>query len=62
MGSIGWDEWSYSEIMSMHGIELDACHVNDEDHDCDYTQPDEYIDVCRRCFGSGCNYCLMCSY
>lgn len=36
-----WDQWSHSEIMSMHGVELDEIHEEeyadfyfDEDEEC----------------------------
>lgn len=59
MSSAYWAQMSHSEIMSMHGIELDLLH--DEDDDFDYSEEEtEYeCDRCPRCSGSGCNYCLM---
>lgn len=62
MSSAYWDQWDHSEIMSMHGVEMDECDDNDEDYDCDSVDHECEEDCCPRCSGSGCNYCLMCSY
>lgn len=34
----------------------------DEIEDCLQQLENEEINTCPRCFGGGCNYCLMCSY
>lgn len=62
MSAAYWAQWSYSEIMSMHGVELDECHNDNENDDCDAEEHECDEDSCPRCKGSGCNYCLMCSY
>jgi len=59
MSSAYWDQWSHSEIMSMHGVELDDCHDEDDDFDHDDCEKEEETDSCPRCTGCGCNYCLM---
>lgn len=62
MSTAYWSQWSYSEIMSMHGIEDD--HGDDDYDDCESEScnHDEYEERCPRCSGTGCNYCLMLSY
>lgn len=62
MSAAYWAQWSYSEILSIHGIELNKCHDNDEDYDCDAKKHVCDDDGCPRCSGRGCNFCLMCSY
>lgn len=62
MSSAYWAQYSYSEIMSIHGVELDQCRDDDIDYDYDECDQDEYEECCPRCSGCGCNYCLMCSY
>ena len=63
MSTAYWAQWSCSEIMSMHGVDLDECHDDDdEDYDCDTEEHEGDEDSCPRCTGCGCNYCLMCSY
>lgn len=58
-----WAQWSYTEIMSMHGVELDQhCEEDiDFDYECDEINED-CEDYCRSCRGVGCNYCLMCEW
>ena len=51
-----WAQFSTSEILSMHGIELDECQ--DTDYDLDSESNNE-SDACPKCSGCGCNYCLM---
>lgn len=53
-----WAQFSHSEIMSMHGVESDECH-DDEDFDCDSEEIEDETDSCPRCYSGGCNYCLM---
>ena len=62
MSSAYWAQYSYSEIMSIHGVELNECPEEDIDYDYDECDQDECEESCPRCSGSGCNYCLMCSY
>lgn len=54
-----WNQWSYAELMSMQGIEIDEHDVESyqEEHDVDSNQV--LIDVNRRCpcYG-GCTKCL----
>lgn len=59
MSAAYWAQWSHSEIMSMHGVELDECHDVDHDFDGDEPENDVDDDSCPRCSGGGCNYCLM---
>lgn len=51
-----WSQWSHSELMSMHGVELDDCH--DDDHD-DYHDDSEAAE--EHCC-SGCMECLGLSW
>jgi len=63
MSNAYWSQWSHSEIMSMHGVEIDD--ERDDDTDLDHDEDDtnlEQEDSCPRCSGGGCNYCLMCEY
>lgn len=56
-----WAQWDHTEILSLHGVE--PCDEEDTDlaHDeCDTDLDEEEEVYCRRCFDSGCNYCLMC--
>jgi len=57
--SVYWSQWSYTELMSMHGIEID-------EHDIDSDQDEPDIDSCQvlidvntecPCYG-GCMNCL----
>lgn len=54
-----WAQWSHSEIMSMHAVELDSLHDEDIDFDSSEEENKREYDQCPRCSGSGCNYCLM---
>lgn len=57
-----WAQFDHSEIMSMHGVELDNCH-DDDDNDCYLSSETcEEEECCPRCSGGGCNYCLMLSW
>jgi len=56
-----WAQFTLEEIRDMHGI--------DEDLDTEECQFDDdtiiskiYEDLCPKCKGTGCNYCLMCDY
>lgn len=63
MSAAYWAQWSHTEIMSMHGVELDECIEDDVDFDCETNESEEDCeDSCPRCAGSGCNYCLMCEW
>lgn len=63
MSTAYWSQWSHSEIMSMHGVEVEEYHEEDVDYDYDCDEIDEDCDdSCPRCTGSGCNYCLMCEW
>lgn len=59
MGCSYWDQLRHSEIISMHGIELDSLHDDDVDFDCSEEEDEDQSDNCQRCSGVGCNYCLM---
>lgn len=59
MSSAYWNQWDYSEILSMHGVEDDNDCDNDYDHIDICIENDEEIDRCPGCGGGGCNYCLM---
>lgn len=63
MSAAYWAQWSHTEIMSMHGVELDDCVDEDVNFDYDVEECEEECeDSCPRCTGSGCNYCLMCEW
>lgn len=63
MSTAYWAQWSHVEIMSMHGVELDECVIDDVDFDCDCDEEEQQDeDCCPRCTGGGCNYCLMCEW
>lgn len=51
-----WSQWSHSEIMSMHGVELDDRHDDDDDYDREDEEPVE-----EGCC-SGCMNCLGLSW
>lgn len=52
MSAAYWNQWDYSEIMSMHGVE--------ENQDDMESEQDEYVTTSRqlRCNCSACSYCL----
>jgi hypothetical protein len=55
-----YEQWTHEELMSMHGVECDECDDEERDIDCD---EEEDVPVqCRRCYDTGCNDCLGCSY
>jgi hypothetical protein len=56
-----WEQFSYQEVMSMHGIEMDGEDENEE-MEYDFTEEASQEDCCQRCNGSGCNWCLMLDY
>lgn len=56
MSAAYWAQFSHSEILSLHGLEADDCVDDDIECDCEI---DECFDECPRCFGGGCDYCLM---
>lgn len=52
MSTIGWNQWSYSELMSMHGV---------EDEDCDIEEcHDDYDAEPRQQRGCECSNCMDC--
>jgi hypothetical protein len=55
MSLIGWNQWSYSELMSMHGVEDED---SDDDIDCD----EDFAAKTDRCDCSNCMYCLGLSW
>lgn len=56
-----WAQYSHTEIMSMHGVELDDCHDDDdEDYDFSPDEDEEQEEGC--CCSMGCNDCLMVSW
>lgn len=59
MSCVYWPQMSHSEIMSMHGVEMDSIHDDDLDFDFSEEENEDESDQCHRCFGGGCNYCLM---
>jgi hypothetical protein len=62
MAEAYWNQWSHAEINSLHGVELDECQDSDENDDCDEEEDECDNYSCPKCYGSGCNYCLMCCY
>ena len=56
-----WAQYSHAEIMSMHGVELDDCHDDDEDYDFSPDDEDEEQEE-GCCCSMGCNDCLMVSW
>jgi hypothetical protein len=53
-----WAQWSYAELMSMQGVELEDGHKDDYHDDCDYDGdegPHEH-------YCSGCIDCLCLSW
>ncbi len=61
MSTAYWAQFDHSEIMSMHGVEVDEHHESDDDISCNFydCKNVEEMDSCPRCSGGGCNYCLM---
>ena len=53
-----WDQFSKSEIDSMHGVDEVDTDLCQDEVDTDLCQDDSF----PRCGGGGCNYCLMCEY
>lgn len=54
MSAAYWGQWSHAEIMSMHGVELDQCHDDQDDHvDYDANNAEEEQGCC-----AGCMACL----
>lgn len=51
-----WDQWNLSDIMSMHGVEVDACHDEDQ---CD--DQNDRVEGEEQCC-SGCMKCLGLSW
>lgn len=47
-----------NEMIDLEKEELDCLDLDDQMDEV----LDEEEDVCPRCNGCGCNYCLMCSY
>lgn len=54
-----WGQFSYDEIKSVHGIEQEPEDEMERDEE-ETTEEDE--DLCPKCMGMGCNYCLMLNY
>lgn len=52
-----WNQWDYSDILSLHGCEEND--RNDDDDDRDDCQCAVVDYECHRCHDRGCNYCLM---
>ncbi len=58
-----WNQWSGSDLMSMHGIEVIYDYTEEEtneDNTCD--DVDQHESGCPYCTGRGCNWCLMLSW
>lgn len=53
-----WAQFSDSELLSMHGIDIDDCHDDDHVFQDDCEEINE-VNSCPKCSGCGCNYCLM---
>ena len=63
MSAAYWSQWSRSEILSLHGIELDEPQEESQDNDCDDMEDDNIEeDYCKTCADRGCNYCLALDY
>ncbi len=54
-----WSQMSHSEIMSMHDVEMDLLHNDEDDFSHFEEEKEDECDSCPRCSGGGCNYCLM---
>ena len=61
MSTAYWAQFDHSEIMSMHGVEIDEHHDDDDEIYAEHSdcENDEELDSCSRCAGSGCRHCLM---
>ena len=57
MSTAYWAQYSHSEIMSMHGVEIDDPEYNESDDDVDYEPKEKY-----RCDCSNCMDCLGMSW
>lgn len=55
MSQIYWDQWSHTEIMSMHGIEIDENYdvdmLHDEYRSRKFTEPKCDCAYCDNCLG-----------
>ncbi len=52
MSALYWNQWSQTELMSMHGIDEDESVETECEMACNEG-------FCPCCGGSGCNKCLM---
>jgi len=56
MSAAYWAQWTHNELMSMHGVEIDAYQDDDQDDSHNDNQEHE-VDCC-----SGCMDCLGLSW
>jgi hypothetical protein len=44
MSAAYWSQWTYEEIMSMHGVEIDSYHYDDHNDSHDAYHYDDHAD------------------
>ena len=62
MSAAYWSQWDSSELLSMHGVELNEVPITAIDWDLEDEETDEDEVECYRCNDNGCNYCLCVSW